>query len=93
MLETGHTSRQLSQVRTDADEKHQQITTSEDGEQETDTPHGDGKHLVEDITREPISRHSEQLCTMLTCTDEVIMPTEKVGCTLVTNHSTQFLED
>ena len=30
---------------------------------------------------------------MLTCTEEVIMPTEKVGCTLVTIHLRQFLED
>ena len=92
-LDTGHTSRQLSQICTDADEKHQQITTSEDVEQDTDTQHGDGKYSVEDVTREPTPVHSEQPCTMLTCTDEVIMPTEKVGCTLVTNHLKQFLED
>ena len=92
-LDTGHTSRQLSQVCTDADEKHQQITTSEDVEQDTDAQHRDGKHSVEDITREPTPRYSEQPCTMLTCTDEVIMPTKKVGCTLVTNHLKQFLED
>ena len=30
---------------------------------------------------------------MLTCIDEVITPMEKVGCTLVTNHLKQFLED
>ena len=85
-LDTGHTSRQLSQACTDADEKHQQITTSEDVEQDTHTQHGDGKHPVEDVTREPTPMHSEQPCTMLTCTDEVTMPTEKVGCILVTSH-------
>ena len=37
--------------------------------------------------------HSEQLCTTLTCADEVIMQTEKVGCILVTCHLQQFLED
>ena len=37
--------------------------------------------------------HSEQLCTTLTCADHVIMPIEKVGCTLVTSHLKQFLED
>ena len=52
-LDTGHTSRQLLQVRTDADEKCQQITTSEDVEQDTDTQHCDGKHPVTDLTREP----------------------------------------
>ena len=30
---------------------------------------------------------------MTTCTDEVIKPTEKVGCILVTSHLKQFLED
>ena len=37
--------------------------------------------------------HSEQLCTMLTCADDIIMPTKKVGCTLVTSYLQQFLED
>ena len=37
--------------------------------------------------------HSEQLCTALTCHNDVIMPTKKVGCTLVTSHLKQFLED
>ena len=92
-LDTSHTSRQHSQVRTHSDEQHQQIMTSEDVEQDTDAQHEDGKHSVEDITREPTPRHSEQPHTMFTCTDEVIMPTKKVGCTLVTNHITQFLED
>ena len=30
---------------------------------------------------------------MLTCTDEVIMPTEEVGCILVTSHLRQFLKN
>ena len=30
---------------------------------------------------------------MLTCADEVIMPTEKVGCKLVTSYLRQFLKD
>ena len=37
--------------------------------------------------------HSEQPCTMLTCTDAVTIPTKKVGCILVTSHLKQFLED
>ena len=92
-LDTGRTSRQLSRVHTDADEKHQQIMTSEDTEQDTDAQHGDGKHPVEDLTREPLPMHSEQPCTMPTCTNDVIMPTKKVGCILVTSHLKQFLED
>ena len=45
------------------------------------------------ITRKTTSVHSEQLHTMLTCADEVIMLTEKVGCTLVASYLKQFLED
>ena len=79
-------------IRTDADEKHQQIITSEDPEPDTNTQHRDGKHPVEDITRETTPMQSEQLCTLPTSADKVIMPTEKVGCTLVTSHLKQFLE-
>ena len=92
-LNTSHTSRQHSQIRTHADEQCQQITISEDFEQDTDAQDEDGKHSVEDVTREPTLRHPEQPHTMFTYTDEVIMPTEKIGYTLVTNHLTQFLED
>ena len=52
--DTSHISRQHLPICTDADEKHQQIMTSEDAEQDTNTTHHDGKHSVEDITREPI---------------------------------------
>ena len=33
------------------------------------------------------------ICTLPTSMDKVIMPTKKVGCTLVTSHIKQFLED
>ena len=78
---------------TDADEQHQQIITSEDIAQDTDTQHCDRKHPVEDFTRKPTVMHSEQPNTVPTGTDEVIMPTKKVGCILVTSHLKQFLED
>ena len=91
--DSDHTSRQHSKVPTDADEKHQQTMTLEDVEPHTDTQHHDGKHPDEEIAREPTPMHSEQLSTMLTCTDEVIMPTEKVGCILVSGHLKQFLEE
>ena len=57
--DTSHISRQHLLVRTDADEKHQQIMTLEDIEQDTNTQHCDGKHPVVDITREPIPMQSE----------------------------------
>ena len=92
-LDTGCISRHLSQVCTDGNEKCQQNMTSEGVEQDTDAQQQDGEHSVEDITREPISMHSEQLCTTLTCADDIIMPTKKVGYTLVTSYLKQFLED
>ena len=67
--------------------------TSEEVEQDTDAQQGDSKHSVEEATREPTLMHSEQPRTMLTCADDIITPTEKVGCTLVTSHLKQFLED
>ena len=40
-----------------------------------------------------IFTQSDQLHTLPTSTNEVRMPTEKVGCTLVTSHLKQFLEN
>ena len=91
-LDTGQTSRQHSQVCTDADEQCQQIMTLEDIAQDTDTQHCDRKHPVEDFSRKPTLIHSEQPNAMPTCTDEIIMSTKKVGCMLVTSHFKQFLE-
>ena len=67
--------------------------TSEDVKPDTNAQHHGGKHTEEGITRKPIPTQSEQLHTLPTSTDKVIMPTEKVGCTLVTSHLKQFLED
>ena len=73
---------------TDADEKHQQIKTLEDFEQDAKA-----HHPMKDTPEETTPIQSEQLHTLPTSTDEVTMPTEKVGCTLVTSHLKQFLED
>ena len=67
--------------------------TSEGADHDTDTQQEDDEHSVEDVIKEPTLMHSEQLCTMLTCADDVIMPTKKVSCILVTSHLKQFLED
>ena len=48
---------------------------------------------MKDTPEETTPIQSERLHTLPTSTDEVIMPTEKVGCTLVTSHLKQFLED
>ena len=91
--DTGHTLRHLSQVCADAVEQCQQSMTSEGVQQDTDAQQEDDKHSVEEVTRKTTSLQSEQPSTMLICTDEVIMLTEKVGCTLVTRYLQQFLED
>ena len=48
---------------------------------------------MKDTPEETTPIQSEQLHTLPTSTDEVIMITEKVGCILVTSHLKQFLED
>ena len=73
---------------TDADDKRQQIKTSEDIEQDAKA-----HHPMKDTPEETTPIQSEWLHTLPTSTNEVTMPTEKVGCTLVTSHLKQFLED
>ena len=86
--DTSHTSGQHLPVCTDADEKHQQIKTLEDVKQDAKA-----QHPMKDTPEETTSIESERLHTSPTSTDEVIMPTKKAGCTLVTSHLKQFLED
>ena len=82
-----------SQPRTDTDKKRQQSPSSEHAEQDTDAHQEDEEHPFLNAVREPISIHSDRLLTVLLPTDDVIMPTEKVDCILVTSHLQQFLED
>ena len=91
--DTGHTLRHLSQVCTDADKKCQQSMTSEGAQQDTDAQQEDDEYSVAEVTRKTTSMQSEQPHTMPICADEVIMPPEKVGCTLVTRYLQQFLDD
>ena len=70
----------------DADEKHQQIKTSEDIKQDANA-----QHPMEDTPEETTPIQSEQLHALPTSTDEVTIPTEKVGCILLTSHLKQFL--
>ena len=92
-IDTGHTSQHPSQPCTDTDENHQQHPSSEHAEQDADAHQEDEEQPSENVAREPTSIHSDQLCTVLLSTDDVIMLTEKVGCILVTSHLQQFLED
>ena len=86
--DTDHTSRQHLSVHTGAEEKHQQIKTSEDVEQDAEA-----QCLMKDTFKETTPTQSEWLHTLPTSTDKVRMPTEKVGFILVTSHLKQFLED
>ena len=75
-------------MRTDADEKCQQIKTSEDVRQDAEA-----QHPMKDTPEENTQIRSERLHTLPTSTNEFIMPTEKLGCILVTSHLKQFPED
>ena len=72
---------------------HQQCLSSECAEQDADTQQEDDEHPSKNAARESTSIHSDQLLTVLLPTDDIITPTEKVGCILVTSHLQQFLED
>ena len=92
-IDTGHTLQCPSQPCTDTDEKCQQSPSSEHVEQDADAHQEDNEHPAKDIARELTSSHSDQLLTALLPTADVITPTEKVGCIVVTSHLQQFLED
>ena len=78
--DTSHTSRQHLSACTDAGEKHQQINTFEDVEQDPDA-----QHLMINTYEETTPTQPEGLHTLPTSADKVITPTEKVGCILVTS--------
>ena len=92
-IDTGHTSRRSSQPCTDTDKKHQQRLSPEHAEQNAAVYQDDDEHSAENAAIEPTSTQSDQSLTAFLPTDDVTMPTEKVGCILVTSHLQQFLED
>ena len=53
----------------------------------------EAQHLMKVTFEETTRTQSERLHTLPTSTNEVRMPTEKVGCILVNSHLKQFLED
>ena len=91
--DTGQTSQHPSQPCTDTNEKRQHCPSTKHAEQDAAVHQDDHEHPPKNIAREPTSIHSDQLLMVLFPTDDVIMPTEKVSCTLVTSHLQQFLED
>ena len=53
----------------------------------------EAQYPTADTTEETTLTQSEQLHSLPTSTNEVRMPTKKVGCILVTSHLKQFLEN
>ena len=66
---------------------------TEDIESEVDAQHCDRKHTAEDTTEEITIAQSQLPHILPASVDKISMPTEKVGCTLVTSHLKQFLKD
>ena len=84
--DTSHTSLCPLQPCIDTDKKCQQSPSSEHAEQDADAHQEDDEHPAKDVTRELTSIHSDQPLTVLLPTDDIIMPTKKVDCILVTSH-------
>ena len=62
-------------------------------EQDIDVHHDDDEHTANDLVTEATSTQPEQPLTTSLPTDDVTIPTEKVGCIFVTSHLQQFLEE
>ena len=85
--------RSTSQPHTDTDKRCQQCPLQEHAEQDTEVHQDDKEHSVKDTVVEATSTQSDQSPTVFLPTDDVTMPIEQVGCTLVTCHLQHFLED
>ena len=98
-IDTSHTSRcppvlrSTLQTCTDTDERHQQHPSPEHAEQDAVVHHDDDEHSAKNTVVEATSTQSDQSLTVFLPPDDVTMPTEQVGCTLVTYHLQQFLEE
>ena len=78
---------------TDTDQKHQQRPSPEYAEQDIEVHQDEDEHLAKDTAVEAISTQSDRSITVFLPTNDVTIPTVKVGCILVTSHLQQFLED
>ena len=98
-IDTGHTLqhqpvlRSTSQHGTNTDKNCQQHLSRDQAEQDTDIHQDEDEQSTKDTVAEATSTQSEQLLTVFLPTNEVTIPTEKVGCIFVTSHLQQFLED
>ena len=87
------TSHAIRQQHTAVHEQQEQTTITEDIEAEVNAQHHDRKHTVEGTMEETTIAQLQLLPILPTSVDKISMPTEKVGCTLVTSHLKQFLKD
>ena len=71
----------------------QQHPLQDQAEQDTDVHQDDDELSAKDTVAETTSTQPEQLLTVFLPTNHITIPTEKVGCILVTSHLQQFLED
>ena len=78
---------------TDTDERGQQHLSPKYAEQDAAVHQDDDEHSAKNTVVEPTSTQSDQPLTVFLPTNNVTMPNEQVGCTLVTCHLQQFLED
>ena len=78
---------------TAARENQKQTVTSENVDPAANAQHCDEKHTVEDTTEETTTVQLQLPRISPTSRDKISMPTEKVGCILVTSHLKQFLKD
>ena len=82
-----------SQHRIDQDVNHQQHQLQDQAEQDADVHHDDDDHTANDSVTEGTSTQPEQSLAELLPTNDITIPTEKIGCISVTSHLQQFLEE
>ena len=98
-IDTGHTLQcqpilnSTSQQGIDRDANCQQHQLQDQAEQDADILHDDEDHTAIDSIAEGASIQPEQSLTELLPIDNVTIPTENVGCILVTRYLQQFLEE
>ena len=75
------------------DKSCQQCQLQDQAEQDTDVHHDDDDHTADDSVMKATSTPPEQSLTAFLPTNDITIPTEKVGCIFVTSHLQQFLEE
>ena len=74
-------------------QNRQQRQLQDQAEQDTDVHQDDDEHTANDSVTEATSTQPEQSIPVLPLTNDITIPTEKVGCIFVTSHLQQFLEE